>query len=63
MKTNPVAGEGYRPRQDRYRKNPTVYAVNHASAMDIPVLYVYLPFQFRIVFKKELLSYPVVDGS
>ncbi|MGA9391961.1 MAG: lysophospholipid acyltransferase family protein [Candidatus Sulfotelmatobacter sp.] len=37
-----------------------VYAVNHASAMDIPVLYVNLPFQFRIVFKKELLSYPVV---
>jgi 1-acyl-sn-glycerol-3-phosphate acyltransferase len=39
---------------------PHVYAVTHASAMDIPVLYVYLPFQFRIVFKKELLSYPVV---
>lgn len=39
---------------------PQVYAVNHASALDIPVLYVYLPFQFRIVFKKELLSYPVV---
>ncbi len=39
---------------------PHVYAVNHASAMDIPVLYVYLPFQFRIVFKKELLAYPVV---
>jgi 1-acyl-sn-glycerol-3-phosphate acyltransferase len=39
---------------------PHVYAVNHASAMDIPVLYVYLPFQFRIVFKKELLIYPVV---
>ncbi len=39
---------------------PHVYAVNHASAIDIPVLYVYLPFQFRIVFKKELLSYPVV---
>ncbi len=37
-----------------------VYAVNHASAMDIPVLYVYLPFQFRIVFKKELLAYPIV---
>jgi 1-acyl-sn-glycerol-3-phosphate acyltransferase len=37
-----------------------VYAVNHASAMDIPILYVYLPFQFRIVFKKELLSYPVI---
>ena len=39
---------------------PLVYAVNHASALDIPVLYVNLPFQFRIVFKKELLSYPIV---
>ena len=39
---------------------PHVYAVNHASAMDIPFLYVHLPFQFRIVFKKELLAYPVV---
>jgi len=37
-----------------------VYAVNHASALDIPVLYVYLPFQFRILFKKELLSYPII---
>ena len=39
---------------------PHVYAVNHASALDIPVLYAYLPFQFRILHKKELLSYPVV---
>lgn len=39
---------------------PYVYAVNHASALDIPLLYVYLPFQFRIAFKKELLSYPVI---
>lgn len=39
---------------------PHVYAVNHGSALDIPVLYVYLPFQFRIAFKKELLSYPVI---
>jgi len=39
---------------------PHVYAVNHSSALDIPVLYVHLPFQFRIVFKKELLSYPIV---
>ena len=37
-----------------------VYAVNHASALDIPVLYAYLPFQFRILHKKELLSYPIV---
>ena len=39
---------------------PHVYAVNHASALDIPVLYVNLPFQFRIVFKSELLSYPII---
>jgi len=39
---------------------PHVYAVNHASALDIPMLYVHLPFQFRIVFKSELLSYPVI---
>lgn len=37
-----------------------VYAVNHASALDIPVLYVNLPFQFRILFKSELLSYPFI---
>jgi 1-acyl-sn-glycerol-3-phosphate acyltransferase len=39
---------------------PAVYAVNHASALDIPALYAFLPFQFRIVHKKELLSYPIV---
>jgi len=39
---------------------PHVYAVTHASALDIPVLYVYLPFEFRILFKKELLSYPII---
>jgi 1-acyl-sn-glycerol-3-phosphate acyltransferase len=39
---------------------PHVYAVNHSSALDIPVLYVNLPFQFRIAFKKELLAYPIV---
>ena len=39
---------------------PLVYAVTHASALDIPILYVYLSFQFRIAFKKELLSYPII---
>jgi 1-acyl-sn-glycerol-3-phosphate acyltransferase len=39
---------------------PHVYAVNHASALDIPALYALLPFQFRIVHKKELWSYPIV---
>jgi len=35
-----------------------VYAVNHLSALDIPVLYQSLPFQFRILAKKELFRYP-----
>ena len=35
-----------------------VYVVNHLSALDIPVLYLHLPFQFRILAKKELFSYP-----
>ena len=37
-----------------------VLAANHASALDIPVLYANLPFQFRILFKSELLAYPFV---
>jgi 1-acyl-sn-glycerol-3-phosphate acyltransferase len=39
---------------------PRVYAVTHASALDIPIIYVHLPFQFRIIFKSELLAYPFV---
>jgi 1-acyl-sn-glycerol-3-phosphate acyltransferase len=35
-----------------------VYVVNHLSALDIPVLYLHLPFQFRILAKKELFLYP-----
>ena len=35
-----------------------IYAVNHLSALDIPVLYAYLPTQFRILAKKKLFRYP-----
>ena len=42
------------------QSKPRVYAVTHASALDIPILYVYLPFQFRIIFKSELLAYPFI---
>jgi len=35
-----------------------VYAANHLSALDIPVLYSCLPGQFRIMAKRELFSYP-----
>ena len=43
-----------------YWSRPQVIAANHASALDIPILYANLPFQFRIAFKSELLSYPIV---
>ena len=35
-----------------------VYAANHLSALDIPVLYSSLPGQFRIMAKRELFRYP-----
>jgi 1-acyl-sn-glycerol-3-phosphate acyltransferase len=37
---------------------PEVYAANHLSALDIPVLYASLPTQFRILAKRELFRYP-----
>ncbi len=37
---------------------PYVFAANHVSALDIPMLYAYLPFQFRIIAKRELFRYP-----
>src|SRR5690349_19488576 len=37
---------------------PAIYAATHISALDIPLLYANLPFQFRIMAKKELFRYP-----
>ena len=40
---------------DNLRKHPVaVYAANHTSYMDTPVVFAGLPFQFRILAKKEL---------
>jgi 1-acyl-sn-glycerol-3-phosphate acyltransferase len=36
----------------------TIFCVNHQSAMDIPVLYVNLPVQFRFVAKRSLFRLP-----
>jgi 1-acyl-sn-glycerol-3-phosphate acyltransferase len=42
-------------------KHPVaVYAPNHTSYMDIPVLFAALPFQFRILAKKELWQWPFI---
>lgn len=41
---------------------PAIYAANHISALDIPLLYANLPFQFRILAKQELFRYPFIGG-
>ncbi len=63
MKTifSPVKVTGIEAEDGKFdNSKPRVYAVTHASALDIPILYVNLPFHFRIIFKSELLAYPFV---
>jgi 1-acyl-sn-glycerol-3-phosphate acyltransferase len=38
--------------------HPAIYTANHSSLLDVPVLYVGLPFQFRIPAKLELFRIP-----
>ena len=46
---------------DNLRKQPVaVYAANHTSYMDTPVIFSTLPFQFRILAKKELWTMPFI---
>src|SRR5947209_1191250 len=39
---------------------PVVYAVNHGSVLDIPVLFAHLPSNFRIVHKRSLYFVPLI---
>lgn len=39
-----------------------IYCVNHQSAMDIPVLFVSLPVQFRFVAKRSLFRLPFLGS-
>jgi len=46
---------------ENLRKHPVaVYAANHTSYMDTPVIFSTLPFQFRILAKKELWTMPFI---
>jgi 1-acyl-sn-glycerol-3-phosphate acyltransferase len=46
---------------ENLRRHPlAVYASNHTSYMDIPVVFSSLPFQFRILAKKELWRWPFI---
>jgi 1-acyl-sn-glycerol-3-phosphate acyltransferase len=39
---------------------PALYAANHASALDIPILFGHLPVDFRILHKRSLYLVPVI---
>jgi 1-acyl-sn-glycerol-3-phosphate acyltransferase len=41
-------------------RGPVVYAVNHGSIVDIPVLFAHLPGSFRIVHKRSLYFVPLI---
>ncbi|MGB9103161.1 MAG: lysophospholipid acyltransferase family protein, partial [Terriglobales bacterium] len=39
---------------------PRLYAANHLSALDIPLLYAYLPFAFRIMAHRLVFRVPLI---
>lgn len=39
---------------------PAVYASNHASALDIPLVFAHLPVDFRVLHKRSLYLLPIV---
>jgi 1-acyl-sn-glycerol-3-phosphate acyltransferase len=41
-------------------RGPALYAVNHASALDIPLVFAALPVDFRIIHKRSLHWLPLV---
>jgi 1-acyl-sn-glycerol-3-phosphate acyltransferase len=42
---------------------PAVYAANHGSALDIPILFGYLPVDFRIIHKRSLYLIPILGWA
>jgi 1-acyl-sn-glycerol-3-phosphate acyltransferase len=42
---------------------PAVYAANHASALDILIVFGYLPVDFRIIYKRSLSLIPLLGWS
>jgi 1-acyl-sn-glycerol-3-phosphate acyltransferase len=44
-------------------RGPAVFAANHGSALDIPILFGYLPADFRFIHKRSLYLVPVLGWS
>lgn len=49
--------------KERVPSGPAVFAANHASVLDIPVLFGALPRDFRIVYKRSLGLVPFVGWA
>jgi len=45
---------------ERCPAGAAVYAANHTSALDIPILFAYLPVDFRVIHKRSLYLVPVL---
>ncbi|MET0556510.1 MAG: lysophospholipid acyltransferase family protein [Vicinamibacteria bacterium] len=41
-------------------QGPAVYAANHGSALDIPIVFGYLPVDFRVIHKRSLHYLPIL---
>jgi 1-acyl-sn-glycerol-3-phosphate acyltransferase len=41
-------------------EGPAVFAANHSSALDIPIVFGYLPVPFRIIHKRSLILVPII---
>jgi 1-acyl-sn-glycerol-3-phosphate acyltransferase len=48
---------------DQAPAGPAIYAANHGSALDIPILLAHLPADFRIIHKRSLYLIPVLGWS
>ena len=48
---------------DNLPTGPAVYAANHASAVDIPIVFGHLPVDFRIIHKRSLRFVPLLGQA
>jgi 1-acyl-sn-glycerol-3-phosphate acyltransferase len=46
--------------QENLPAGPAVYAANHGSVADIPILFGHLPIEFRVIHKRSLYLLPMV---
>jgi len=48
---------------ERLPAGAAVFAANHTSSLDIPVVFGHLPVEFRILFKHSLLRLPLIGWA